>query len=202
MTDGDREVAQRARDRPGLPPARALRRHPARALRRLLQPDREPDPVVPAPLPLGHRAHAGVRRGDRGDWEQYIEANRSFAMTLAEEGDRDPVYLIQDYHLALVPGDSCASSVPDARIVHFSHTPFAGRDVPPHPPVAHARCDPARHGGRRRGRVPGPAVGRELPPVGAGTARVPRPARRTIRDGRSRGHGAGVPGGGERALDP
>ena len=44
-------------------------------------------------------------------WQEFVEANRSFAVALAEEGDRDPVYLIQDYHLALVPGMSCASSV-------------------------------------------------------------------------------------------
>jgi trehalose 6-phosphate synthase len=58
-------------------------------------------------------------------WHEFVEANRSFAITLAEEGDRDPVYLIQDYHLALVPG-MLRELRPDARIVHFTHTPFAG----------------------------------------------------------------------------
>jgi len=58
-------------------------------------------------------------------WQEYVEANRSFAIALAEEGDRDPVYLIQDYHLALVPG-FLRELRPDARIVHFTHTPFAG----------------------------------------------------------------------------
>ena len=42
-----------------------------------------------------------------------------------EEGDRDPVYLIQDYHLALVPA-MLRELRPEARIVHFTHTPFAG----------------------------------------------------------------------------
>jgi len=58
-------------------------------------------------------------------WQEFVEANRSFAVALAEEGDRDPVYLIQDYHLALVPA-MLRELRPDARIVHFTHTPFAG----------------------------------------------------------------------------
>ena len=58
-------------------------------------------------------------------WNDYIETNRAFADALADEADDDPVYLIQDYHLALVPG-MLRESVPEAKIVHFSHTPFAG----------------------------------------------------------------------------
>jgi trehalose 6-phosphate synthase len=58
-------------------------------------------------------------------WREFVEANRMFALALAEEGDRDPVYLIQDYHLALVPA-MLRELRPDARIVHFTHTPFAG----------------------------------------------------------------------------
>ncbi|MEO8422315.1 MAG: trehalose-6-phosphate synthase [Actinomycetota bacterium] len=58
-------------------------------------------------------------------WQAFVEANRAFAITLAEEGDRDPVYLIQDYHLALVPA-MLRELRPDARIIHFTHTPFAG----------------------------------------------------------------------------
>ena len=37
-------------------------------------------------------------------WQEFVEANRAFAIALAEEGDRAPVYLIQDYHLALASG--------------------------------------------------------------------------------------------------
>ncbi len=59
------------------------------------------------------------------NWQEFVEANRSFAQVLADEGDRDPVYLIQDYHLALVPA-MLRELRPDARIVHFTHTPFAG----------------------------------------------------------------------------
>jgi trehalose 6-phosphate synthase len=58
-------------------------------------------------------------------WQGFVEANRAFALALAEEGDRDPVYLIQDYHLSLVPA-MLRELRPDARIVHFTHTPFAG----------------------------------------------------------------------------
>jgi trehalose 6-phosphate synthase len=58
-------------------------------------------------------------------WHDFVEANRDFAEALAQEADEDPVYLIQDYHLCLVPG-MLRELVPDAKIVHFSHTPFAG----------------------------------------------------------------------------
>ncbi len=58
-------------------------------------------------------------------WDRFIETNQQFARTLADEADHDPVYLVQDYHLCLVPG-MFREMVPDAKIVHFSHTPFAG----------------------------------------------------------------------------
>ncbi|CAN5800987.1 trehalose-6-phosphate synthase [soil metagenome] len=58
-------------------------------------------------------------------WHDFVEANRAFADALAQESDNDPVYLIQDYHLCLVPG-MLRELLPEAKIVHFSHTPFAG----------------------------------------------------------------------------
>ena len=61
-------------------------------------------------------------------WQQYVEVNRTFAKALAEEGNRAvgrPVYLIQDYHLALVPR-MLRELRPDALISHFSHTAIAG----------------------------------------------------------------------------
>lgn len=58
-------------------------------------------------------------------WHDFVEANREFAEALAQEADHDPVFLIQDYHLCLVPG-MLRELVPEAKIVHFSHTPFAG----------------------------------------------------------------------------
>lgn len=65
---------------------------------------------------------------DDRDWNSYVEVNRAFATALAEEGrrqERNPLYLIQDYHLALVPR-FLREIQPDALIAHFSHTPFAG----------------------------------------------------------------------------
>ncbi len=59
------------------------------------------------------------------DWQEFVEANRSFATVLAQQAGDAPVYLIQDYHLALVPA-MLRELRPDAKIVHFSHTPFAG----------------------------------------------------------------------------
>jgi trehalose 6-phosphate synthase len=61
-------------------------------------------------------------------WDGYREVNRGFAEALAEEGGAmasPPAYLIQDYHLVLVPA-MLRQLDPDARIAHFSHTPFAG----------------------------------------------------------------------------
>src|SRR5438105_3231905 len=60
-------------------------------------------------------------------WEDYVSFNQSFADLLAEEWKegRDPAYLVQDYHLALVPA-LLRERVPRGLISHFSHTPFAG----------------------------------------------------------------------------
>ena len=63
--------------------------------------------------------------GTQEAWVDFVEANRAFAQALAQEADKHPVYLIQDYHLCLVPA-MLRELVPDAKIVHFSHTPFAG----------------------------------------------------------------------------
>jgi trehalose 6-phosphate synthase len=60
------------------------------------------------------------------DWSDYVEANRAFARALSSEARNDPVFLIQDYHLTLAPA-MLRELVPEARILHFSHTPFAGR---------------------------------------------------------------------------
>jgi trehalose 6-phosphate synthase len=58
-------------------------------------------------------------------WARFVEVNQAFADVLAREAERHPVYLIQDYHLSLVPA-MLRERVPDARIIHFSHTPFSG----------------------------------------------------------------------------
>jgi trehalose 6-phosphate synthase len=67
-------------------------------------------------------------------WRAYREVNELFAGVLTEEGGRfadegGPAYLVQDYHLALVPAilrtRLAASGLPP-RISFFSHIPFAG----------------------------------------------------------------------------
>jgi len=67
-------------------------------------------------------------RGVDEAWDGYVEVNSRFATALAEEGERlggDVAYLVQDYHLALVPR-LLRDLVPDAMIAHFSHTSIAG----------------------------------------------------------------------------
>src|SRR4029450_10521073 len=57
-------------------------------------------------------------------WDAYVDVNRRFATALAEEGEArggDTAFLIQDYHLSLVPR-MLRELVPDALIAHFSHT--------------------------------------------------------------------------------
>lgn len=66
--------------------------------------------------------------GVRDVWAAYERVNATFARAMAEEAGRlpgRPRFLVQDYHLALVPG-MLRDLVPDARIAHFSHTSFAG----------------------------------------------------------------------------
>ncbi len=59
-------------------------------------------------------------------WDDYREVNRMVAQSLDQHADRDPVYLVQDYHLSLVPA-FLRQLQPNARIAHFTHTPFAGQ---------------------------------------------------------------------------
>ncbi|MEV0092339.1 trehalose-6-phosphate synthase [Streptomyces sp. NPDC050738] len=60
----------------------------------------------------------------RERWEAYRTYNRAFAEALAQEAGEGAAVLVQDYHLALVPG-MLRSLRPDLRIGHFSHTPWA-----------------------------------------------------------------------------
>ncbi|HEV8421604.1 MAG TPA: trehalose-6-phosphate synthase [Actinomycetota bacterium] len=62
----------------------------------------------------------------REAWEAYVRVNRAFAEAMADEGqDSDQaVYLVQDYHLSLVPA-MLRELRPGASIAHFSHIPFA-----------------------------------------------------------------------------
>ncbi|MEV6161402.1 trehalose-6-phosphate synthase [Streptomyces sp. NPDC052052] len=63
----------------------------------------------------------------RRQWASFETYNRAFAEALAEEAGRGAAVLVQDYHLALVPG-MLRELRPDLRIGHFSHTPWAPVD--------------------------------------------------------------------------
>ncbi|MFI6055923.1 trehalose-6-phosphate synthase [Streptomyces violascens] len=63
----------------------------------------------------------------RRQWASYEAYNRAFAEALAAEAADGARVLVQDYHLALVPG-MLRSLRPDLRIAHFSHTPWAPVD--------------------------------------------------------------------------
>ncbi|MFI1286036.1 trehalose-6-phosphate synthase [Streptomyces sp. NPDC020858] len=60
-------------------------------------------------------------------WASYVAYNRTFAQALAEEAAQGACVLVQDYHLALVPGQ-LRELRPDLRIAHFTHTPWASEE--------------------------------------------------------------------------
>ncbi|THA85761.1 trehalose-6-phosphate synthase [Streptomyces sp. A0592] len=63
----------------------------------------------------------------RRRWASYTAYNEAFARALAEEAEQGARVLVQDYHLALVPGQ-LRELRPDLRIAHFTHTPWASRE--------------------------------------------------------------------------
>jgi trehalose-6-phosphate synthase len=73
--------------------------------------------------PLCHLAH--VRPVFRSsDWEQYKNINERFALAVLEEAKTDnPVVLIQDFHLALVP-KIVRDQLPHATLITFWHIPW------------------------------------------------------------------------------
>ncbi|MEV0372237.1 trehalose-6-phosphate synthase [Streptomyces sp. NPDC050636] len=60
----------------------------------------------------------------RAQWASYETYNAAFADALADAAAPSAAVLVQDYHLALVPG-MLRDRRPDLRIAHFSHTPWA-----------------------------------------------------------------------------
>ncbi|MER7758772.1 trehalose-6-phosphate synthase [Streptomyces sp. NPDC097619] len=64
----------------------------------------------------------------RERWAGYRAYNRAFAEALAERAAPGAAVLVQDYHLALVPGMLRALR-PDLRTAHFTHTPWAAPGV-------------------------------------------------------------------------
>jgi trehalose 6-phosphate synthase len=73
--------------------------------------------------PLCHIAH--VRPVFRSaDWEQYARVNRAFADAVREEArSQDPIVLVHDYHLALVPR-IIREAMPAATVIAFWHIPW------------------------------------------------------------------------------
>jgi len=63
----------------------------------------------------------------RDAWNAFVAVNRQFTETVADAAAPGEIVLVQDYQLALVPGELRARR-PDLRVVHFTHTPFAGPD--------------------------------------------------------------------------
>jgi trehalose 6-phosphate synthase len=60
----------------------------------------------------------------RAEWAAYTDYNAAFATAVVQRASADSKILIQDYHLALAPRQ-VRDQRPDARIAHFSHTPWA-----------------------------------------------------------------------------
>jgi trehalose 6-phosphate synthase len=118
----DREVVD-GRDRVAVPPER-----PAYQIRRVwLTPEEEAGYYYgfanEGIWPLCHIAH--VRPTFRsGDWAHYVAVNRKFAQAVVSEAKtKDPIILVQDYHLALAPR-MIREELPDATIITFWHIPW------------------------------------------------------------------------------
>ncbi|WP_137994255.1 alpha,alpha-trehalose-phosphate synthase (UDP-forming) [Streptomyces vilmorinianum] len=60
-------------------------------------------------------------------WDSYRAYNLAFAEELAARAAEGAAVLVQDYHLALVPGQ-LRELRPDLRIAHFTHTPWASSE--------------------------------------------------------------------------
>jgi len=56
-------------------------------------------------------------------WERFREFNAGFAAAIADAAAPEATVLVHDYHLPLV-GAMLASTRPDLKTVHFTHTPF------------------------------------------------------------------------------
>ncbi|MEO8063614.1 MAG: trehalose-6-phosphate synthase [Pseudomonadota bacterium] len=123
----DREVVD-ANDRVRVPPE-----DPSYSLRRVwLTPEEEQGFYYgfsnEGMWPLCHLAY--VRPAFReADWRQYEAVNRKFAEVVAKESkSRDPLILVQDYHLALLPR-LLRDRKPNATIAVFWHIPWPNAET-------------------------------------------------------------------------
>jgi trehalose 6-phosphate synthase len=120
--DADRETVDRS-DRIRVPPDK-----PSYTLRRVWMTREEEEGYYygfanEGLWPLCHIAHVRpVFRSD--DWERYKSVNQRFADAVVREArTEDPVVLVQDYHLALVPR-MVRERLPKATIITFWHIPW------------------------------------------------------------------------------
>jgi trehalose 6-phosphate synthase len=118
----DREVVDKD-DRVGVPPE-----HPAYQIRRVwLSAEEEAGYYYgfanEGIWPLCHIAH--VRPIFRSaDWAHYVAVNRKFASAVVAEARKpNPVVLVQDYHLALLPR-MIREQLPEATVITFWHIPW------------------------------------------------------------------------------
>ncbi|MDZ4254637.1 MAG: trehalose-6-phosphate synthase [Sulfuritalea sp.] len=118
----DRDVVDR-HDRVGVPPEK-----PAYQIRRVwLSAEEEAGYYYgfanEGLWPLCHIAH--VRPIFRSaDWAHYVAVNRKFAKAVASEArTKNPIVLVQDYHLALLPR-MIREEMPDATVITFWHIPW------------------------------------------------------------------------------
>jgi trehalose 6-phosphate synthase len=121
---GDRETVDR-HDRLDVPPPPEA---PAYRLRRVWLTEQEEAGYYygfanEGLWPLCHIAH--VRPVFRtADWEQYAKVNRAFAEAVRQETrSGDPIVLVHDYHLALLPR-MIREAMPAATIIAFWHIPW------------------------------------------------------------------------------
>ncbi|MDP9333871.1 MAG: trehalose-6-phosphate synthase, partial [Actinomycetota bacterium] len=63
----------------------------------------------------------------RDAWDAFVAVNQCFTDAVLETASSGEVVLVQDYQLTLVAGQLRALR-PDLRVVHFTHTPYAGPD--------------------------------------------------------------------------
>lgn len=83
--------------------------------------------------PLFHYVTPALITGSHeAEWNMYRSVNRKFAErvaeVLSEQGDKDTLVWIHDYHLMLVP-QFLRELVPDANIGFFLHTPFPAAEL-------------------------------------------------------------------------
>ena len=126
LSDGDRAAAAEGLEQAEGLTCRLLP-HPAEQFRMAY------DVVGNAVLWFLHHGLFELARRPRFDhrfaraWEAYAAYNRTFADAVVASAPEGGVVLVQDYHLALL-APVIRRARPDLRLVHFSHTPFAGPD--------------------------------------------------------------------------